>query len=58
MMGVPTFYTRLPDNPPVHPRQLRQHAPVHLGSAPLLADTHRAFEARTGHRILESAIRQ
>ncbi|MEM7238682.1 MAG: AMP-binding protein, partial [Pseudomonadota bacterium] len=53
MMGVPTFYTRLLDSP----RLTRDAtAGVRLficGSAPLLADTHRAFEHRTGHRILE-----
>ncbi|TDX33137.1 malonate--CoA ligase [Rhodovulum visakhapatnamense] len=53
MMGVPTFYTRLLDDPRFD-RALA--APLRLfvsGSAPLLAETHRAFEARTGHRILE-----
>ena len=53
MMGVPTFYTRLLDDPRFD-RALA--GPMRLfisGSAPLLAETHRAFEARTGHRILE-----
>jgi malonyl-CoA/methylmalonyl-CoA synthetase len=53
MMGVPTFYTRLLD----HPRfaqQLVEHMRLFTsGSAPLLAETHVHFEARTGHRILE-----
>ncbi len=53
LMGVPTFYTRLLDDT----RFDRGHT-AHMrlfvsGSAPLLADTHAAFEMRTGHRILE-----
>jgi malonyl-CoA/methylmalonyl-CoA synthetase len=53
MMGVPTFYTRLLADP-----RLTQEATRHMrlfvsGSAPLLADTHRAFRERTGHAILE-----
>ncbi|MEO1000782.1 MAG: AMP-binding protein, partial [Pseudomonadota bacterium] len=53
MMGVPTFYTRLLADP-----RLERAAVAHVrlfvsGSAPLLAETHRAWEARTGHRILE-----
>ncbi|MEM9811419.1 MAG: malonyl-CoA synthase [Pseudomonadota bacterium] len=53
MMGVPTFYTRLLDDP-----RLTSSAVAHMrlfvsGSAPLLAETHTAFEARTGQRILE-----
>lgn len=53
MMGVPTFYTRLL----THPGFTRDLvAPLRLfisGSAPLLADTHKEFSARTGHAILE-----
>jgi len=53
MMGVPTFYTRLLASP-----RLTREACAHIrlfvsGSAPLLADTFKEFEARTGHRILE-----
>lgn len=53
LMGVPTFYTRLLDD-----ARFDRAAAAHMrlfvsGSAPLLAETHRAFEARTGHRILE-----
>ena len=53
MMGVPTFYTRLlEDNR--FTRALAQDMRLFIsGSAPLLADTHEEFEARTGHRILE-----
>jgi len=53
LMGVPTFYTRLLQ----HPGFTRERcANVRLfvsGSAPLLAETHREFRARTGHAILE-----
>ncbi|MGD9916016.1 MAG: malonyl-CoA synthase [Rhizobiaceae bacterium] len=53
MMGVPTFYTRLLEHP-----GLTRAATAHMrlfisGSAPLLAETHVAFEERTGHAILE-----
>ena len=53
MMGVPTFYTRLLDQPDFGPAQCRGMRLLISGSAPLLAETHRAFEARTGQRILE-----
>lgn len=53
MMGVPTFYTRLLDDPRFN-KDLVQHMRLFTsGSAPLLAETHVAFEERTGHRILE-----
>jgi malonyl-CoA/methylmalonyl-CoA synthetase len=53
MMGVPTFYTRLLDDARFT-RALAGHMRLFVsGSAPLLAETHRAFEERTGHRILE-----
>jgi malonyl-CoA/methylmalonyl-CoA synthetase len=53
MMGVPTFYTRLLDDPRFT-RDLVAHMRLFTsGSAPLLAETHVAFEERTGHRILE-----
>ena len=53
MMGVPTFYTRLLRHP-----GLTREAVAHMrlfvsGSAPLLAETHAEFQARTGHAILE-----
>ncbi|CTQ52165.1 Long-chain-fatty-acid--CoA ligase [Roseibium album] len=53
MMGVPTFYTRLlGDNR--FTSDLTRHMRLFIsGSAPLLAETHKEFEARTGHRILE-----
>ena len=53
LMGVPTFYTRLLDDARFD-RELVAHMRLFVsGSAPLLAETHAAFEARTGHRILE-----
>lgn len=53
MMGVPTFYTRLLGHPDFT-GTLVEHIRLFVsGSAPLLAETHRAFEERTGKRILE-----
>ena len=53
MMGVPTFYTRLLDDP-----RLTRAAVAHIrlfvsGSAPLLAASHADFANRTGMEILE-----
>lgn len=53
LMGVPTFYVRL-----LHEDGLTRNAVQRMrlfisGSAPLLAETHRRFEERTGHAILE-----
>ncbi len=53
MMGVPTFYTRLLEDTRFD-ADLAAHMRLFIsGSAPLLASTHEAFAARTGHRILE-----
>ncbi|WJR78551.1 malonyl-CoA synthase [Bradyrhizobium sp. NP1] len=53
LMGVPTFYTRLLQNPALS-RETTQHMRLFIsGSAPLLADTHREWAARTGHAVLE-----
>ncbi|MBS0564045.1 MAG: malonyl-CoA synthase [Proteobacteria bacterium] len=53
MMGVPTFYTRLLSDPRLD-RGLVGHMRLFVsGSAPLLAETHREWQARTGHMILE-----
>ena len=53
MMGVPTFYTRMLTDARLT-RELAGHMRLFTsGSAPLLADTHVAFEKRTGQRILE-----
>ncbi|MDF1856315.1 malonyl-CoA synthase [Pseudooceanicola sp.] len=53
MMGVPTFYTRLLQNTRLTPQTARNMRLFISGSAPLLAETHRQWEAATGHRILE-----
>jgi malonyl-CoA/methylmalonyl-CoA synthetase len=53
MMGVPTFYVRLLAEPGLTREPVRHVRLLVAGSAPLLAETHRAFEERTGHRILE-----
>ncbi len=53
LMGVPTFYTRLLADPRLDRRLTAQMRLFISGSAPLLAETHREFEQRTGHRILE-----
>ena len=53
MMGVPTFYTRLLAEPQFSRETARNMRLFISGSAPLLADTHRAFADRTGHAILE-----
>ena len=53
MMGVPTFYTRMLADTRFD-ASLGRHMRLFIsGSAPLLAETHREFETRTGHRILE-----
>ena len=53
MMGVPTFYTRLL-NDQRFDQSLTNHMRLFIsGSAPLLAETHREFEDRTGKKILE-----
>ncbi|MBE3638182.1 malonate--CoA ligase [Mangrovicoccus algicola] len=53
MMGVPTFYTRLLGDARFTRDRVASMRLFISGSAPLLAETHRDFEARTGHRILE-----
>ncbi len=53
MMGVPTHYTRLLEDPRLTAEAVRGVRLFVSGSAPLLAETHRRFEARTGRRILE-----
>ncbi|SFU05387.1 malonyl-CoA/methylmalonyl-CoA synthetase [Pseudovibrio denitrificans] len=53
MMGVPTFYTRLLADERFT-KDLTSHMRLFTsGSAPLLAETHRQFEDRTNHGILE-----
>jgi malonyl-CoA/methylmalonyl-CoA synthetase len=53
MMGVPTFYVRLLQDPRLTRDSTRHMRLFISGSAPLLADTHREWQARTGHAILE-----
>jgi len=53
MMGVPTFYTRLL-NEPAFTRALCNNVRLFVsGSAPLQLETFKEFEARTGKTILE-----
>jgi malonyl-CoA/methylmalonyl-CoA synthetase len=53
MMGVPTFYTRLLNDARLDKELCANMRLFVSGSAPLLAESFAAFEARTGHRILE-----
>ncbi len=53
LMGVPTFYTRLLAEPGLTREACASMRLFVSGSAPLLADTHRAWRERTGHAILE-----
>jgi malonyl-CoA/methylmalonyl-CoA synthetase len=53
MMGVPTFYVRLLQHADLSRERTAGMRLFVSGSAPLLAETHREWEARTGHRILE-----
>jgi len=53
LMGVPTFYVRLLQDPRLT-REATRHMRLFVsGSAPLLADTHREWFECTGHAILE-----
>ncbi|MEP6827531.1 MAG: AMP-binding protein [Aestuariivirga sp.] len=53
LMGVPTFYTRLLQQQGLTRNLCKSMRLFVSGSAPLLAETHREFETRTGHAILE-----
>ncbi|MFO7648470.1 malonate--CoA ligase [Halomonas campaniensis] len=53
LMGVPTFYTRLVADDRLTPEVTAQMRLFVSGSAPLTAETHREFEQKTGHAILE-----
>ncbi len=53
MMGVPTFYTRLLSNKKFNKEITKNMRLFISGSAPLLAETHKEFDYRTGHKILE-----
>jgi len=52
-MGVPTFYTRLLDNPAFTSDVVAHMRLFTSGSAPLLAETFEEFKTRTGLAILE-----
>lgn len=53
MMGVPTYYTRLLDQPGLS-REAAEGMRVFIsGSAPLPVSVHKAFLQRTGHAIIE-----
>src|SRR5262249_19599658 len=53
MTGVPTFYTRLLQHAGLTKEAARSIRVFISGSAPLLAETHREWQAKTGHAILE-----
>lgn len=53
MMGVPTHYHRLLAEPGLNADLVRNVRLFVSGSAPLSAESHREFAARTGHQILE-----
>ena len=53
MMGVPTFYTRLLDQPGLTPAATANMRLFVSGSAPMLTDTHERWTALTGHHVLE-----
>lgn len=53
LMGVPTFYTRMLSDPRFDRAALGHMRLIISGSAPLLAETHDGFRAKTGHAILE-----
>lgn len=53
IMGVPTFYTRMIGDDRFDKKALKHMRLIISGSAPLLAESHTAFKAQTGHAILE-----
>ena len=53
MMGVPTFYTRLLECEKFTTKTSEHMRLFISGSAPLLAETHNLFKAKTGQLILE-----
>lgn len=53
LMGVPTFYTRLMRSERLTKETTAGMRLFVAGSAPLLAEDHRAFAERTGHSVLE-----
>ncbi|MBZ9990336.1 malonyl-CoA synthase [Mesorhizobium sp. BH1-1-5] len=53
LMGVPTFYVRLLQQDGLTREAAKAVRVFISGSAPLLAETHKAWRERTGHAILE-----
>ena len=53
LMGVPTFYVRLLQQDGLTKDAAKAMRLFISGSAPLLAETHKAWRERTGHAILE-----
>ncbi|MEI9406094.1 malonyl-CoA synthase [Mesorhizobium argentiipisi] len=53
LMGVPTFYVRLLQQDGLAREAAKTIRVFISGSAPLLAETHKAWRERTGHAILE-----
>jgi malonyl-CoA/methylmalonyl-CoA synthetase len=53
MMGVPTFYTRLLQQPGLTKEATAGMRLFVSGSAPMLVETHAEWQTRTGHTILE-----
>ncbi|WP_244561394.1 malonate--CoA ligase [Ensifer aridi] len=53
MMGIPTFYTRMLADERLTPELVCHMRLFTSGSAPLLAETHAAWQRRSGHSILE-----
>lgn len=52
-MGVPTLYVRMLAEPALTPEAARHMRLFISGSAPLLIETFKAWQVRTGHTILE-----
>lgn len=53
LMGVPTFYTRLMAEQGFGPQYCSNMRLFISGSAPMTAEVHEAFEAASGHKVLE-----
>tara|TARA_R110002049_G_scaffold10127_3_gene50457 strand:- start:165382 stop:166905 length:1524 start_codon:yes stop_codon:yes gene_type:complete len=53
LMGVPTFYTRLLQHPDLSQDVASKMRLFVSGSAPMLTETHRAWQSCTGHTVLE-----
>ena len=53
LMGVPTFYVRLLKHAALNKDRVKNMRLFVSGSAPLLTETHHAWQQQTGHAILE-----